>query len=115
MRYSRVTRRLLRTLSTGPIVVLVTAAVYKSHGKALTAGLIDLVLVMLIAFQWGFIEAVAASILSVGCLDYFYMAPIFSLYVSEPQDQISSVVFVTIALAAGHFADRIKQKAMQTE
>lgn len=115
MRYTHVTGRLLRTLATGPIVVLVTTAVYGSHGKALTAGLIDLVLIMLIAFRWGFIEAVAASVLSVGCLDYFYMVPIFSLYSREPQDWISSATFVAIALTAGHFVDRIKEKAAQTE
>jgi two-component system sensor histidine kinase KdpD len=115
MRYVQVARHLLRTLATGPIVALVTAVVYRGHGKALTAGLIDLVLVMLIAFRWGFIEAVVASVLAVGCLDYFYMVPIFSLYEREPQDWISSVVFVAIALAAGHFSDRIKQKAAQTE
>ena len=115
MRYTQVARHLLRTLATGPIVALVTTVAYRGHGKALTAGLIDLVLVMLIAFRWGFIEAVVASVLAVGCLDYFYMVPIFSLYAREPQDWISSVVFVAIALAAGHFSDRIKQKAAQTE
>jgi two-component system sensor histidine kinase KdpD len=89
--------------------------VYHGHGKALTAGLIDLVLVMLIAFRWGFPEAVVAAVLAAGFLDFFYMAPIFSLYEHDPQDWLSSVIFVTIALTAGHFAARIKEKAAQTE
>ena len=45
MRYTHVARRVARTLATGPIVVAVTTVVYGSQGKALTAGLIDLVLV----------------------------------------------------------------------
>jgi two-component system, OmpR family, sensor histidine kinase KdpD len=98
-----------------PLVPLLTGVIYLSHGKALTAGLIELVLVMLIAFRWGFPEAAVASVLAVACLDYFYMAPIFSLYERDPQDWLSSGIFVTIALTAGHFADRIKQKATQTE
>jgi two-component system, OmpR family, sensor histidine kinase KdpD len=110
-----VTRRLLRTIAIVPVVFLFTSAIYLSHGKALTAGLIDLVLVMLVAFRWGFPEAAVASVLAVACLDYFYMPPIFSLYERDPQDWISSGIFVTIALTAGHFADRIKQKANQTE
>src|SRR5580692_13000759 len=101
--------RLLRTIAVVPVVALVTGLVYHGHGKALTAGLIALVLVMLIAFRWGFIEAVVASVLAVGCLDYFYMVPIFSLYARDPQDWVSSVIFVTIALTAGHFADHIKE------
>lgn len=109
------TKRLLRSIAIVPVVPLLTGAIYLSHGKALTAGLIELVLVMLIAFRWGFPEAAVASVLAVACLDYFYMPPIFSLYERDPQDWLSSGIFVVIALTAGRFADRIKQKATQTE
>src|SRR5580698_467489 len=115
MKFRLLSARLLRTIAVVPVVALVTGLVYHGHGKALTAGLIDLVLVMLIAFRWGFLEAVVASVLAVGSLDFFYMVPIFSLYEHDPQDWISSGIFVTIALTAGHFAARIKQKAAQTE
>jgi two-component system sensor histidine kinase KdpD len=115
MKYTQVARRLLRAIATAPVVPLLTGVVYLGHGKALTAGLIDLVLVMLVAFRLGFVEAAVASVLAVACLDYFYMTPIFSLYERDPQDWISSGIFVAIALTAGHFADRIKQKAIRTE
>jgi two-component system, OmpR family, sensor histidine kinase KdpD len=115
MKCTPVVTRLLRTVAVVPVVALATGIVYQGHGKPLTAGLIDLVLVMLIAFRWGFLEAAAASVLAVASLDFFYMVPIFSLYERDPQDWISSLIFVTIALTAGHFAARIKQKASQTE
>jgi two-component system, OmpR family, sensor histidine kinase KdpD len=115
MKDTHVIRRLLQTVAIVPVVPLLTGIIYLSHGKPLTAGLIELVLVMLIAFQCGFPEAAVASVLAVACLDYFYMAPIFSFYERDPQDWISSGVFVVIALTAGHFADRIKRKAIQTE
>src|ERR1700722_12398272 len=115
MKYTQVTKRLLHTVAMIPVIPLLTGAIYLGHGKALTAGLIELVLVMLIAFRWGFPEAAVASVLSVACLDYFYMPPIFSLLEHDPQDWISSAIFVTVALTAGHFADRITRKALQTE
>jgi two-component system sensor histidine kinase KdpD len=115
MTYQQIAKYLLRTFTTFVVIVLVTGFVYEVHSKPLTAGLIDLVLVMLIAFRWGFIQAAIASVLAVACMDYFYMAPIFSLYERDPQDWISSGIFVTIALTAGHFADHIKRKATQTE
>src|SRR5277367_3204075 len=115
MKYTHVIKRLLQTIAIILVVPLLTGAIYLSHGKALTAGLIELVLVMLVAFRWGFLEAAVASVLAVACLDYFYMAPIFSLYERDPQDWLSSGLFVIIALTAGHFADRIKQKAIRTE
>ncbi len=115
IKYTHVTRRLLQIVVTIFVVPLLTGMVYHGHGKALTAGLVDLVLVMLIAFRWGFIAASVASILSVASLDCFYMPPIFSLYEKDPQDWISSGMFLVIALTAGHFADGMKRKAKQTE
>jgi two-component system sensor histidine kinase KdpD len=115
MKYTHVIKRLLQTAVIVPIVPLLTGVIYLSHGKALTAGLIELVLVMLIAFRCGFLEAAVAAVLAVACMDYFYMPPIFSLLERDPQDWLSSGLFVTIALTAGHFADRIKKKAIQTE
>src|ERR1700678_1661815 len=115
MKCTHVTKHLLQTIAIVPVVPLLTAVIYLSHGKALTAGLIELVLVMLIAFRWGFVEAAVTSVLAVACLDYFYMAPIFSLYERDPQDWVSSGLFVTIALTAGHFVDRIQRKAILTE
>jgi two-component system, OmpR family, sensor histidine kinase KdpD len=115
IKFTHVTKRLAQIVVTIFVVPLLTGIVYHGHGKALTAGLVDLVVVMLIGFQWGFIAAGAASILSVASLDYFYMPPIFSLYEKDPQDWISSGMFLAIALSAGHFADGMKRKAKQTE
>src|ERR1700760_1530665 len=103
MKCTQVATRLVRIAAVIPVVALVTGSVYHGHGKALTAGLIDLVLVMLIAFRWGFPEAMVAAVLAAGSLDFFYMAPIFSLYEHDPQDWLSSMIFVTIALTSGHF------------
>ena len=115
MTHKLIARHLYRTITTVLVIVLATGFAYVVHSKPLTAGLIDLVAVMLIAFRWGFIQAAVASVLAAACLDYFYMAPIFSLYEADPQDWISSGIFVAVALTAGHFADRINQRAIQTE
>src|ERR1700761_8592075 len=103
MTHQQIARHLLRTTVTFLVIPLVTGCLYVVHSKPLTAGLVDLVLVMLIAFRWGFFQAVVASILATACMDYFYMAPFFSLYERDPQDWISTGIFVAVALTAGHF------------
>lgn len=108
------TRRLLQSAATVPILALVTVISYQCHAKALTAGLVDLLLVMLMAFRWGFAEAAVASIAAVACLDFFYMPPIFSLYERDPQDWISSAIFAAIALLVSDFADRLRRQAIDT-
>ena len=67
-------------------LVLLTTIGYRCQARALTTGLVDLLLVMLIAFRWGFIEAAAGSIAAVAFLDFYYMPPILSFYENDPQD-----------------------------
>ena len=115
MKHTEVVTHLLRAAAIVATVPLLTVVVFVGHGKVLTTGLIDLVFVMLIAYRWGFIQTVIASVVAGACLDYFYMPPIFSLYEHDSQDWISSGMFVIVALAAGQIADRIKRNALQNE
>ena len=111
MKHPEVATHLVRAAAVIAAVPLLTAVVFAGHGKVLTGALMDLVLVVLIAYRWGVVQTVLASVLAAACLDYFYMPPIFSLYEGDPQDWISSGIFVSLALAAGYIADRIKSSA----
>ena len=112
---SRLFLRILRCLAAALLIVIVTTAVFLIHGKALTAGLVALISVMLIAFRFGFIEASVSATTAAGCLDFFYMPPVFSFYEHDPQDWVSSIIFVVVALTAGHFVTRIQARTAQTE
>jgi two-component system, OmpR family, sensor histidine kinase KdpD len=113
MKHPEVGRHFVRAVAVIAAVPLLTAVVFAGHGKVLTAALTDLFLVILVAYRWGFIQTAIASALAAACLDYFYMPPIFSLYEHDPQDWISSGMFISLALAAGYIADRIKSSAIQ--
>ena len=113
MKHPEVGRHFVRAAAVIAAVPLLTAVVFAGHGKVLTAALTDLFLVILIAYRWGFIQTAIASALAAACLDYFYMPPIFSLYEHDPQDWISSGMFIALALGAGYVADRIKSSAIQ--
>lgn len=102
------TGRLLRSAAAVLILGLVTGIGYKCHARALTSGLVDLLLVMFIAFRWGFVEATAGSLAAVASLDFYYMPPILSFYENDPQDWVSSAIFIFIALLVSRFADRLR-------
>ncbi len=108
-------KRLLRSAAAVPILVLVAAIGYQFHSRSLTAGLVDLLLVMLVAFRWGIIEAAVASIVAVASLDYFFMPPIFSLYEENPQDWLSSAIFFLIALFVSQFAHRLRRQTIAAD
>ena len=106
-------KRLLRVLASAPIVALVTVIAYGAHAKSFVAGFIYLFPIMLIAFGWGFIEASIASVLAVGCLDYFFTEPLFHFYMSDPQDWIALISFEAIVLVVSRLADRLKRHATE--
>jgi two-component system, OmpR family, sensor histidine kinase KdpD len=106
--------RMLRSLATIPILALVTFIGYVCHAHVLTTGVVDLVLILLIAFRWGFVEGAVATAAAAAFLDFFYMPPILSFYEREPQEWIATAVFALIALFLSRFADAIHCQAADT-
>jgi two-component system, OmpR family, sensor histidine kinase KdpD len=107
-------KRLLRALVTAPIVAAVTVIAYGCHAKAFAAGFLYLLPIVFIAFGWGFFEASIASVLAVGCLDYFFTEPLFRFYMSDPQDWLALTGFEAIVLIVSRLADRLKHHAAET-
>jgi two-component system, OmpR family, sensor histidine kinase KdpD len=107
--------RALRSAATIPILALATFVAYQCRAGALTAGVVDLVLILLLAFRWGFLEGAIASAAAVASLDFFFMPPLFSLYENKPQDWIATCVFALIAVFLSRFADTLHRQAAQTD
>jgi two-component system sensor histidine kinase KdpD len=107
-------RRLLRMLISALMVAAITWIAYGLHAKAFIAGFLYLLLVLPIAFQWGFLEATTTSIMAVACLDYFFTQPLFNFYMSDPQDCIALGVFETVVLIVSRLASRLRQHAIDT-
>lgn len=107
--------RTLRSAATIPILALVTFVGYECHAGVLTTGVVDLVIILLLAFRWGFLEGAVASAAAVASLDFFYMPPLLSFYETAPQDWIATGVFALIALFLSRFADTLHRQATHTD
>src|ERR1051326_1776966 len=55
------------------------------RGNAITAGFAYLLAVLLVATLWGLLESVVAWIAAVFSFNFFFLPPIFTLTVSDPQ------------------------------
>jgi K+-sensing histidine kinase KdpD len=69
-----------------------------------------LVPVVIAATQWGIWPAALASIASTAAADFFFFPPIFSFQVDDPQDVISLLLFLVVALVSSHLASRLRQE-----
>jgi two-component system sensor histidine kinase KdpD len=96
------------------IIALVTVAAYFAHAKSFVAGFLYLLPVMLIAFRWGLIDASIASVLAVGCLDYFFTEPLFHFYMADPQDWLALVSFEALVLLVSQLASHLKRHALES-
>ncbi|HWC16105.1 MAG TPA: DUF4118 domain-containing protein, partial [Terriglobales bacterium] len=57
-------------------------------------------LLAVVALSWfdGFVSCMVFSVVAVGCLDYFFVSPVLSFTVAQPQDIVMLVAFVLTSL-----------------
>ena len=101
-------------LASALLVAAITWLAYALHAKAFIAGFLYLLLVLPVAFLWGFLEATAASIMAVACLDYFFTQPLLHFYMSDPQDWVALSAFEAVVLIVSRLASRLRRQTMET-
>ena len=105
----------------GKFVIGVSAALsitwlaYQFHFNLSSATSVHLLLVTVVALQWGFFEASVVSLLSVACLDYFFTQPLFKLYMSDSHDWVALVTFESVALLVSRLSNQVSRHARESE
>jgi K+-sensing histidine kinase KdpD len=93
-------------------VGLVTA-VLLLLGQPIAANLVPiayLIPVIIAATQWGIWPATLASIASMAAADFFFLPPIFSFQVEDPQEVVDLMLFLVVALVSSNLASRLRRE-----
>jgi two-component system, OmpR family, sensor histidine kinase KdpD len=95
-------------------VALVTA-VYSEilHVNPTTIALTYLVLILLIASGWGITEATTASVVAVLCLNFFFLPPVGTLTIADPQNWVALLAFLVTAVVASQLSGRARQRNIE--
>jgi two-component system sensor histidine kinase KdpD len=80
--------------------------------NATTAGFGYLVLVLLIASTWGFIEAFCASIAATLTFNFFFLPPFGTFTIADPQNWIALFSFLATSLVASRLSTKAKRRAV---
>src|ERR1700722_10776457 len=105
-------RVLLRIVIIAVIMSAISALYYYSvHANSMTAALTLLLLVLAAATRWGLREAVFASVWSMLCLNYYFLPPLHSMGIDDPQDWVAWGAFLIASLAASHLSTLSKKRA----
>jgi K+-sensing histidine kinase KdpD len=87
----------------------------RPHANLTTTALVLVLVVTVCAIAWGSGPAMVAALLSVFSFNYFFIHPIHTFTIAEPENWIAFVVFVGTALAVGQLSSRARARAEQAE
>ncbi len=105
-------RLLLRLLLSVAGVGVVTFLAYRILPlNETTTGFAYLLLVLIIASTWGLIEASIASVAATFTFNYYFLPPIGSFTINDPQNWVALFSFLATALVASRLSGRVKKQA----
>jgi two-component system, OmpR family, sensor histidine kinase KdpD len=119
MKNSRQARSLPQLLTQSAIGLAVAAAI-TAVGYALgvdmpIAGCLYLLLVVVQSAFANFASSAIVSVIAVGCLDYFFVPPLFTLRISRPLDAVAMMTFLATGLVITTLASRARVEARNAE
>src|SRR5579884_1997980 len=106
----RIARVVLSTLGVAAVTWLLHFVVPQN---ATTAGFAYLLLVLIIATSWGFVEAVAASLLATVVFNYYFLPPIGTFTIADPKNWVALASFLTTSLLAGRLSAKAEHRAAE--
>ena len=97
------------------IVVIAAATtvlrVFGGHVNPTTAALALLMMVLFVATAWGPKPAILASLLGVACFNFFFLPPVGTFNIAEPQNWIALLGFLITAMTVGQLSAHARRRA----
>jgi len=102
--------RLLVSLGGVALVTFVAHGVIRVN--ATTVGFAYLLLVLIIASTWGFLEAALSSILATLLFNFFFLPPVGTFTIADPQNWVALFSFLATSLIASRLSAKAKARAL---
>lgn len=99
----------------GIAVVTAICCLLRSHINEMTVALAMLLVVLFASAVWGRWPGLAASVLGMMLLNYYFLPPIYTLTIEDPENWVALGAFFITALTAGHLSTWAKQRAVEAE
>jgi len=84
------------------------------HVNPTTVALTLLVAILLVSAAWGLRYAIPMSILSTLCFNFFFLPPVGTLTIADPQNWAALVAFLLTSLIASHLSERVRDEARES-
>lgn len=106
-------QRALRLLACFAAVAVVTFVAYRLIPvNATTVGFGYLLLVLIIASSWGFLEAAISSLFATLVFNFFFFPPVGTFTIADPQNWVALFSFLATSLIASRLSTKAKRRAL---
>jgi two-component system sensor histidine kinase KdpD len=98
-------------------IAVVTAALKPLHDRVstVTVALALLLVVLFTATGWGSKPALLAAGLAVLCFNFFFLPPVGTLTIADPENWVALAAFLLVAFTTGQLSARAKRRAEEAE
>jgi two-component system sensor histidine kinase KdpD len=107
----RLSGRILASL--GFIAAITFVSFQSIHVNSTTVGFFYLVAILMIATAWGLVESTIASIAAMLCFNYFFLPPIGTFTVADPENWVALFAFLATSLTASQLSARAKRQTKE--
>jgi K+-sensing histidine kinase KdpD len=111
---ARSTTRAVRLAEVLLLIALVTGF-HHSIGltNPTTAALSLLLLVLAVAALWGLAEAMITSLVAAACFNFFFLPPIGTWTIADPQNWVALFSFLIVSIVASQLSERARRKTQE--
>ena len=81
--------------------------------NATTTGFFYLVAILLIATAGGLVESTVASVVAMLCFNYFFLPPVGTFTIADPQNWVALFAFLVTSLTASQLSVRAKRRTRE--
>jgi two-component system sensor histidine kinase KdpD len=78
-----------------------------------TVALSYVVVILLVATTWGIAESTAASVAAVLCLNFFFLPPVGTLTIADPQNWVALLTFLITSIVASQLSGRARRRNIE--
>jgi two-component system sensor histidine kinase KdpD len=96
----------------GTIVMVVIAYRRLPNVNPTTVALTFLLVVLLLASRWGLTIAITTAVVATLAFNYFFLPPVHTFTISEPQNWIALLAFLASAIVASRLSERARREAL---
>jgi len=81
------------------------------HVNSTTVALVLLLVVLFVAARWTAGPAVLAAIVGMLCLNFFFLPPVGTFTITDPENWVALAAFLIVAITAGQLSGRARRRA----